>query len=117
VERFRDLGVIAETADRVMVMYTGRVVETAPVRDLFANPLHPYTQGLLRSIPGRRRRGGKERLEAIAGVVPSLLDLPPGCKFNTRCPFVFDRCRMDPEPPLLEPTGGHPVRCWLHEGK
>jgi len=94
-------------------MYTGRVVEQAPVKELFRNPLHPYTQGLLRSMPGQAGGKGKRRLEAIAGVVPSLLALPVGCKFNTRCPYSFDRCFRE-EPELLTPAGGHPVRCWLY---
>jgi len=108
-----DLAVIAEMAEEVLVMYTGRVVEHAKVKELFREPLHPYTQGLMRSIPGQG--GGKEkgRLEAISGVVPSLLALPAGCKFNTRCPYVFDRC-FQLEPPLAAPSGGHPVRCWLY---
>lgn len=108
-----DLGVIAELAEQVLVMYTGRVVEQAPVKELFRNPLHPYTQGLLRSMPGQAGGKGKRRLEAIAGVVPSLLALPVGCKFNTRCPYSFDRCFRE-EPRLLTPAGGHPVRCWLY---
>ncbi len=107
-----DLGVIAEMAEEVLVMYTGRVVEHARVKELFKNPLHPYTQGLMRSVPGREGRG-KKRLEAIPGVVPSLLALPLGCKFNTRCPYSFDRCFRE-EPPLAAPEGGHPVRCWLY---
>jgi peptide/nickel transport system ATP-binding protein/oligopeptide transport system ATP-binding protein len=112
-----DLGVVAEVADHVLVMYTGRVVEDALVSDLFKNPLHPYTQGLMRSIPGREETKGTKRLEAITGVVPSLLALPAGCKFNTRCRFAFEKCFIDPEPPLLVPWGGHPVRCWLYEEK
>ncbi|MEN6441777.1 MAG: ABC transporter ATP-binding protein [Syntrophobacter sp.] len=108
-----DLAVIAEMAEQVLVMYTGRVVEHANVRDLFKNPLHPYTQGLMRSIPGQAAGDGKKRLEAIAGVVPSLLALPPGCKFNTRCQYAFDRCFRE-EPPLTAPADGHPVRCWLY---
>jgi peptide/nickel transport system ATP-binding protein len=112
-----DLGVIAEIAEQVVVMYTGRVVEEAKVEDLFNSPLHPYTQGLMRSIPGIAATQGRKRLEAIQGVVPSLLSLPPGCKFNTRCPHVFDKCLKDPEPGLLLPKGGHPVRCWLYEEK
>jgi len=108
-----DLAVIAEMAEQVLVMYTGRIVEHANVRDLFSKPLHPYTQGLMRSIPGQAVGNGKKRLEAIAGVVPSLLALPPGCKFNTRCPHVFDRCFRE-EPPLAVAAGGHPVRCWLY---
>jgi peptide/nickel transport system ATP-binding protein len=107
-----DLGVIAELAENVLVMYTGRVVEHAKVRDLIDNPLHPYTQGLMRSIPGRAVGKGKKRLEAIPGVVPSLLALPSGCKFNTRCPYSFDRCFRE-EPELLG-TDDHLVRCWLY---
>jgi peptide/nickel transport system ATP-binding protein len=107
-----DLGVIAELAENVLVMYTGRVVERAKVKDLIGNPLHPYTQGLMRSIPGRAGGKGKTRLEAIPGVVPSLLNLPPGCKFNTRCTYAFDRCFRE-EPGFLG-TDDHPVRCWLY---
>lgn len=109
-----DLGVIAEMAEEVVVMYTGRIVERASVHDLFNHPLHPYTQALMRSIPGRPSNIGKKRLEAIPGVVPSLLNLPAGCKFNTRCKHAFDRCFAEPEPDLLVPLGGHPVRCWLY---
>ena len=108
-----DLGVIAEMAEQVLVMYTGRVVEHGSVRELFENPLHPYTQGLMRSMPSRVIGNGRERLKPIPGVVPSLLALPPGCKFNTRCPWSFDRCFRE-EPGLLTPAGGHPVRCWLY---
>ncbi len=107
-----DLGVIAEMAEQVLVMYTGRVVENAGVKELFENPLHPYTQGLMKSVPGVAGKGGN-RLEPIPGVVPSLLALPPGCKFNTRCPWSFDRCFRE-EPELAAPAGGHPVRCWLY---
>ena len=96
-----DLGVIAEMAEQVLVMYTGRVVEHASVRELFENPLHPYTQGLMRSMPSRVIGNGRERLKPIPGVVPSLLALPPGCKFNTRCPWSFDRCFRE-EPGLLD---------------
>jgi peptide/nickel transport system ATP-binding protein len=110
-----DLGVIAEIAEQVLVMYAGRIVEEAPVIDLFHNPLHPYTQGLMRSIPGRSSNGESKRLEAIQGVVPSLFALPCGCKFNTRCPSAFERCFHDPEPDLLLPAANHPVRCWLYE--
>jgi len=111
-----DLGVIAEMTEEVLVMYTGRVVEHAGVRELFENPLHPYTQGLLRSIPARMIGKQKSRLEPIPGVVPSLLALPPGCKFNTRCPWSFDRCfRVEPE--LTPTSGGHSVRCWLYDSE
>lgn len=110
-----DLGVVAETADDVVVMYAGRLVESAPVQRLFEEPLHPYTRGLMRSIPARAGGDGAKRLDAIPGVVPSLLALPAGCKFNTRCRYAFDRCHVDPEPPLLTPAQGHDVRCWLFE--
>ncbi len=87
------MGVVAETAQRVVVMYAGRVVEEASVDRLFANPLHPYTQGLIRSIPRVDRNAGKRaRLEAIAGVVPSLIDPPPGCRFAPRCKFAAPAC-------------------------
>jgi len=113
-----DLGVIAEMAQNVVVMYAGVVVERADVRTLFAAPLHPYTQGLLASIPRTGRHAGKKvRLNTIAGMVPSLLDLPRGCRFQDRCPHVPDPCRRS-EPPLAPPDGdedtGHAVRCWLH---
>jgi len=111
-----NLGVIAETARKVAVMYAGRIVEYTDVRSIFATPKHPYTQGLLNSIPRLdAHHGRKEKLEAIPGLVPSLLDLPVGCKFSNRCKYVFDRCVE--EPPLLEPVPGHLVRCWLHELK
>jgi peptide/nickel transport system ATP-binding protein/oligopeptide transport system ATP-binding protein len=109
-----NLGVIAETAQKVAVMYAGRVVEVTEVRPIFANPKHPYTQGLLKSVPlldQAYRRGG--RLEAIPGVIPSLLELPRGCKFSNRCQHVFGRCKE--EPPLMETESGHHVRCWLYE--
>ena len=106
-----DLGVVAETAARVAVMYAGSVVEYAAVDDLFARPGHPYTQGLLRSLPQRGRDARKSRLFTVPGVVPDLLDLEPGCKFFARCPHaVADLC-LGSEPPL-EPVGdGHLVRC------
>jgi peptide/nickel transport system ATP-binding protein/oligopeptide transport system ATP-binding protein len=109
-----NLGVIAETARRVAVMYAGRIVEYTDVRSIFASPKHPYTQGLLQSIPRLDdHHGRKERLEAIPGLVPSLLDLPKGCKFSNRCKYVFDRCVE--EPPLIETVPRHLVRCWLYE--
>jgi oligopeptide/dipeptide ABC transporter ATP-binding protein len=108
-----DLGVVAETADHVVVMYAGRVVEEAPVAELFAEPLHPYTQGLMRSIPRGDEAEGA-RLAAIEGLVPSLLALPAGCKFNNRCPRAFDRCPR--EEPRLIASDGRRVRCWLYEG-
>jgi peptide/nickel transport system ATP-binding protein len=109
-----NLGVIAETARKVAVMYAGRIVEYTDVRSIFASPKHPYTQGLLKSIPRLdEHHGRKERLEAIPGLVPSLLNLPKGCKFSNRCKYVFDRCVE--EPPLIETVPRHLVRCWLYE--
>jgi len=106
-----DLGVIADTAQRVVVMYAGRVVEEASVRDLFANPRHPYTQGLLASIPTLEKgAGARKRLQAIPGVVPSLLDLPPGCRFSDRCPLAVPECR-GAEPELRQVTPQHWARC------
>jgi peptide/nickel transport system ATP-binding protein len=108
-----NLGVIAETAQKVAIMYAGRIVEYTGVRPIFATPKHPYTQGLLQSIPRLDQdHGRKTRLEAIPGLVPSLLELPKGCKFSNRCKFVFDQCIE--EPPLIETAPGHLVRCWLY---
>jgi len=103
-----DLGVVAEYAQRVAVMYTGRIVELADINLLFKNPLHPYTRGLLASIPRIRAKRG--RLEVIPGVVPSLQMLPEGCKFNNRCSYFRDKCLQEPE--LVEYENGHSVRCW-----
>ena len=107
------MGVVAETAQRVAVMYAGKVVEEAPVEQLFAQPSHPYTQGLIRSIPridaaATRRR----RLESIAGIVPSPLDPLPGCRFAPRCPFARADC-VEAVPPLREIAPGHKVACVL----
>jgi oligopeptide/dipeptide ABC transporter ATP-binding protein len=105
-----DLAVIAETAQRVAVMYAGRIVETAPVAALFAAPLHPYTRGLLQSIP-RIVRTPPPTLSEIPGVVPSLVHLPPGCAFAERCSRADHRCRA--VRPDLEPAGhDHEVACW-----
>jgi peptide/nickel transport system ATP-binding protein len=107
------MGVVAETAQRVVVMYAGRVVEEAPVGELFAHPRHPYTQGLIRSIPRIDRAAThKSRLESIAGAVPSPLDKLPGCRFAPRCPFVRDDC-LAAVPPLREIAPGHRVACVL----
>ena len=106
-----DLGVVAETADRVAVMYAGRIVEEAPDRAIFHNPKHPYTEGLLHSVPRLTEEGLKlRRLATIEGTVPSLLDLPAGCKFAPRCSYVIDECRVR-EPALLEVTAEHSSRC------
>jgi oligopeptide/dipeptide ABC transporter ATP-binding protein len=114
-----DMGVIAENADRVMVMYAGRKVEEAEVNELFANPLHPYTQGLLDSIPHLKLGGaadtGRHRLREIKGNVPLLQNLPPGCAFAARCPHAMAQCR-EVSPPLEERRTGHRVACWYVTG-
>jgi peptide/nickel transport system ATP-binding protein len=111
-----NLGVIAETAQKVAVMYAGRIVEYTEVKPIFGNPMHPYTQGLLKSIPRLdEEHTRKARLEAIPGLVPSLLELPKGCKFSNRCKYVFEKCGEEPR--LIEAEPGHLVRCWLHEKK
>ena len=109
-----DLGVVAEIAQRIVVMYAGRVVEEGTTRDIFDNPKHPYTQGLLRSVPklGERSRKGRTRLVEITGMVPSLYDLPRGCSFHPRCPFVMDSCRETP-PEFVDLGGIHRMRCYL----
>ena len=107
-----DLGVIAETAQRVVVMYAGRVVEEAPVQELFDNPLHPYTQCLLESLPRLEVGKGERRLTAIPGLVPNLLELPGGCKFAPRCPKVIAEC-WPVEPELREIRPAHWARCIL----
>jgi oligopeptide/dipeptide ABC transporter ATP-binding protein len=126
-----DLGVVAEFCERVIVMYTGRVVEDAPVRQLFGNPAHPYTRGLLKSLPGAAQsvaeaaapRTGAEaqssynpppgRLPTISGMVPPITNLPSGCKFNPRCPDVMDIC-LGNEPALMPVASGQSARCYLH---
>jgi peptide/nickel transport system ATP-binding protein len=108
------MGVVAETAQRVVVMYAGRVVEDASVERLFAQPLHPYTQGLIRSIPRIDPTvGRKRRLEAIAGLVPSLIDPPPGCRFAPRCKFARPAC-TEALPELRAVEAGHKVACILY---
>jgi peptide/nickel transport system ATP-binding protein len=105
------MGVVAETAQRVVVMYAGKVVEEAPVLELFGNPRHPYTQGLIRSIPRIDMAAThKVRLEAIAGTVPTLVDPPEGCRFAPRCRFAVAECRAA-TPPLRELAPGHQVAC------
>ncbi len=104
-----DLGVVAEMADHVAVMYAGKIVEHAEVKELFEHPLHPYTQGLFRSLP--RLGVKKRRLETIPGVVPNPLNLPPGCKFWPRCPNADEQSRRE-EPPLRELRPGHWAACW-----
>jgi len=111
-----DLGVVAEVADRVAVMYTGKIVEESPVDELFARPKHPYTEGLLRSVPKLTAKDviRKERLATIEGTVPSPTDLPPGCHFAPRCPDRMPHC-VEGEIPLYELSGGVFVRCVLHD--
>jgi oligopeptide/dipeptide ABC transporter ATP-binding protein len=111
-----DLGVVAEVADRVAVMYTGRIVEESAVAELFARPKHPYTEGLLRSVPKLTSAtvAKAERLETIEGVVPSPTDLPPGCHFAPRCPYRMPRCTEE-EIPLYNLEGEVKVRCVLFD--
>jgi peptide/nickel transport system ATP-binding protein len=114
-----DLGVVAETAQRVIVMYAGKKVEEASVEELFARPMHPYTHGLMASIPRLElMRGGsgetKRRLQEIPGIVPSLTNLPSGCTFAPRCPFADDRCRRE-APPYEEKRPAHCAACWHSE--
>jgi len=110
-----DLGVIAEASQHVAVMYTGQIVEYAPVKDLFSTPLHPYTKGLMESIPRIDDIPGQDGyLKAIAGVVPSLYNLPSGCTFQDRCPYAMEICRHN-EPELKENAPGHKVHCWLYK--
>ena len=104
-----DMGVIAEMADEVMVMYAGEVVEYAPVTELFDHPRHPYTQGLLRSIP--RLDQDAQELYTIEGTVPGLNEMPEGCRFAGRCPYATEHCRAS-APPLREAAPGIKVRCW-----
>jgi len=107
------MGVVAEVTQRVVVMYAGKVVEEAPVEALFETPRHPYTQGLIRSIPRIDRSATQRtRLEAIAGTVPSLISPPPGCRFADRCKFAMAACRLE-EPALREVAPGHKVACIL----
>ena len=107
-----DLGVIAETAQTVIVMYAGKIMEYAPAEDLFENPCHPYTVGLMQSVPSLER--DTDRLPVIPGLVPSLFEIPPGCAFNNRCNHVMERC-LNEEPPLVDITASVKCRCWLYE--
>ncbi|UOF91295.1 ABC transporter ATP-binding protein [Fodinisporobacter ferrooxydans] len=110
-----DLGVVAEMCDRVIVMYAGKIVEQTDVKTLFKNPKHPYTQGLLASMPKLNER--RERLASIEGQVPTPFTMPQGCKFAPRCPFATEQC-LQAEPTLLQiesESDPHQVRCWLHQ--
>jgi oligopeptide/dipeptide ABC transporter ATP-binding protein len=110
-----NLGLVAESAQRVVVMYAGKVVEEGPVRAIFEEAGHPYTQGLLRSmpIPGQRRDRARPGLYEIKGIVPSLFDLPKGCAFHPRCPQVKAVCSQE-DPPWIALAGGHHTACWLY---
>jgi oligopeptide/dipeptide ABC transporter ATP-binding protein len=112
-----DLGVVAEVTNRVVVMYAGRIVEQGNVRDIFKRPRHPYTKGLLESVPRRSERGApRRRLATIEGVVPDLHALPRGCVFQDRCGLVVDRCReSEPELVVVDDDGAHQSRCFRHE--
>ncbi|MFD8391573.1 ABC transporter ATP-binding protein [Streptomyces sp. NPDC059680] len=103
-----DLGVVADVADRIAVMYAGKIVESAPVRDIYKAPAHPYTRGLLDSIPRLDQKG--HQLYAIKGLPPNLMHIPPGCSFHPRCPMARDVCRTD-EPPLYEVSGTRGSAC------
>ncbi len=105
-----DLGVVAEICDRVAIMYAGLIVEEAGVNDIFRRPLHPYTEGLIASIPGRGNRG--EDLATITGMVPDLVNLPAGCRFHPRCPLAEDICQQE-SPVLSERQDGRKVACYL----
>jgi peptide/nickel transport system ATP-binding protein len=107
-----DLGVVADVADEILVMYAGRVVERASTRDLFYDPQMPYTWGLLGSIP-RLDRPRQERLHSIQGTPPSLIRTPTGCKFRPRCPHAFDKCMEEPDLANRVEEPGHVDRCWL----
>ena len=111
-----DLGIVAGTVDRVLVMYAGEVVETAATPELFARPLHPYTEGLLASVPRLDTPWPRRRLHSIPGQVPAATAWPSGCRFHPRCPYAWDRCVAE-DPPLLDAgtgdPGSHGVRCWL----
>ncbi len=105
-----DLSIIAEIADKVAIMYAGKIVELGRAEDIFLNPKHPYTSGLISSVPRLR---GEKRLTWIPGQPPDLISPPPGCRFHPRCPECMDRCRRE-EPPMIEIEPGHYVACWLY---
>jgi len=107
-----DMGVIAETAHRVAVMYAGRIVEVGPVREVIHSPQHPYTAGLMGSIP-KINLSSQEKLVQIDGAMPRLNAIPPGCAFNPRCPKRFARC-IEARPELM-PAGSSQAACWLHQ--
>ncbi|MFP4461877.1 MAG: ABC transporter ATP-binding protein, partial [Thermotogota bacterium] len=112
-----DLGVIAEMCDRVLVMYAGNIVESAEVYELFDNPRHPYTQGLMSSIPNVEiKKSEQKRLTTIKGFVPHPANFPKGCRFHPRCPYAFERCvQTNPQLLAIEEGSSHFSRCWLEE--
>jgi len=107
-----NMALVASLCQRIIVMYAGRIVEEGPVEQIFNSPQHPYTWSLLRSVP-RVDEARKDRLVSIRGMPPDLTQPPPGCKFHPRCPFVIDKCRVDPEPRLEEVAAGQVARCWV----
>jgi oligopeptide/dipeptide ABC transporter ATP-binding protein len=107
-----DMGVVWERCERILVMYASRIAEEGRVDEIFAAPSHPYTEGLLDSLPSRQRRGA--RLRTIPGQVPSPLAWPAGCRFSDRCPCAFDRCRREC-PPLYDVSPGHRAACFLRD--
>ncbi|MGI6460833.1 MAG: ABC transporter ATP-binding protein [Candidatus Hydrogenedentales bacterium] len=109
-----DLGIVAETADEVAIMYAGKIVEQATVNDLFDHPLHPYTLGLFKSLP--RLDEPRGRLRTIEGRVPAATHFPPGCRFHPRCDYAMAVCRKQ-EPPLMDGAPGHRVACWLYDAE
>ncbi len=108
-----DLGVVADVADRIAVMYAGRIVEQSDVYEIYASPAHPYTKGLLESVPRLDQKG--LQLAAIGGLPPNLMRIPPGCPFNPRCSYAQDICRVDPPPPLREVVYGRLAACHFSE--
>lgn len=108
-----NLGVVAELCDYVYVMYAGKIMEHADIFELFKNPLHPYTEGLLKSIPRRNESDERKRLYSIKGMVPNLLSLPKGCRFQPRCEYAMEICSQK-EPEIIEAGNNHQVRCWKY---
>ena len=109
----QNLGVVARYADRIIVMYAGNIIETGSSEEIFHNPRHPYTLGLLNSVP-RLDQAMKVSLDPIEGLPPDLVDLPPGCSFAPRCPYVIDKCKQE-TPPLIDHSDVHTTACWRHE--
>jgi len=104
-----DMGVVADVADRISIMYAGRIIEEAPVHDIYASPAHPYTKALLESIPRLDQKG--QDLNVIRGLPPNLANIPKGCSFNPRCRYVKDECRVDPPPPVYDVSANRTSAC------